>query len=390
MRGPVSPREYIAQALALAGEYSWAVQIFSIVLATLIAGAVARRFVRYLHRRATGTSNVLDDAFAEALIGPTRGLIWVIGLSFAAHVAGEQTDAAIFDAVGPVRDVAAVAMLTWFLMRFVRAYEGQYVAAQQAAGRNPDITFVAAIGKLVRASIGITAALIVLQALGFPITSLLAFGGMGGIAVGLAARDLVANIFGGVTIYLDRPFAVGDWIRSPDQEIEGTVEEIGWRRTLIRTFDKRPLYVPNAVFTTISVENPSRMLNRRIYETIGVRYDDVERLPAILADVRDYLQHSPDIDQSVTLMVNFNEFGASSLDFFIYCFTRTVVWTEFHAVKEAVLLRISEIITSHGAEVAFPTRTLHHMPPPEPPPFATGSSASRTDSAAAATSSNRS
>ena len=89
-----------------------------------------------------------------------------------------------------------------------------------------------------------------------------------------AAKDLLANFFGGLTIYLDRPFAVGDWIRSPDREIEGTVERIGWRLTLIRTFDKRPLYIPNAVFTTIAVENPSRMHNRRIYETIGIRYDD--------------------------------------------------------------------------------------------------------------------
>ena len=157
------------------------------------------------------------------------------------------------------------------------------------------------------------------------LAGLLAFGGMGGIAVGLAARDLLANVFGGITIYLDRPFAVGDWIRSPDQDIEGTVEEVGWRRTLIRTFDKRPLYVPNAVFTTIAIENPSRMLNRRIKETIGIRYDDVSRVRAILDDVREYLQTSPLIDQSVTLMVNFDSFGPSSLDFFIYCFTRTVV-----------------------------------------------------------------
>jgi len=160
-------------------------------------------------------------------------------------------------------------------------------------------------------------------------------------------------------VYLDRPFAVGDWIRSPDRDIEGTVEEIGWRRTVIRTFDLRPLYVPNAVFTTISVENPSRMLNRRIHEKIGVRYDDVAQIPGILNEVRTYLEESPDIDQSRTLMVNFNEFGASSLEFFIYTFTRTRVWAEYHMVKEKVLLDIAAIIARHGAEVAFPTTTVH-------------------------------
>ena len=347
----------------LVSDYAWALQIFGVVLTALVLGAVARRFVLHLHERTKATRNLLDDALIEALIGPTRGLIWIIGVAWAAHIAGQETDAAIFDALPALRDVFIVGMLTWFLTRFVRSYQDLYVRDQDEHGGEIDRTFVHAVGKLLRAAIFITAALVMLQTLGISIAGLLAFGGMGGIAVGLAARDLLANIFGGVTIYLDRPFAVGDWIRSPDQEIEGTVEEIGWRRTLIRTFDKRPLYVPNAVFTTISVENPSRMLNRRIKETIGVRYDDVSRVPAILADVRQYLQTSPLIDQSVTLMVNFDSFGPSSLDFFIYCFTRTVVWTEFHMVKEEVLLHIAGIIAGHGAEIAFPTRTLHHVPP---------------------------
>ena len=131
-------------------------------------------------------------------------------------------------------------------------------------------------------------------------------------------------------IYLDRPFVVGDWIRSPDQEIEGTVEQIGWRQTRIRTFDKRPLYVPNSAFTHISVENPSRMLNRRIKETIGVRYDDASKLTLIIEDVKRLLNEHPDIDQNQVIIVNFNSFGPSSLDFFIYTFTRTIDWVTFH------------------------------------------------------------
>ena len=340
-------------------EYAWIVQVFGIVLVTLIVGSIARRFVLRVIERARATHNRLDDALFDSLMGPTRGLVWVIGISFAAHITSRETEAAIFDAVPALRDVGIVAVLTWFCLRFVRSYENHYVAEQEESGQAVDLTFVQAIGKLVRAAVFITSALVVLQTMGINIAGLLAFGGMGGIAVGLAAQDLIANVFGGVTIYLDRPFAVGDWVRSPDQEIEGTVEDIGWRRTMIRTFDKRPLYVPNSVFTTISVENPSRMLNRRIKETIGLRYDDIARVPEILADIREYLHTSDEIDQSVTLMVNFNSFGGSSLDFFVYCFTRTVVWTEYHEVKERVLLKISDIIAHHGAEIAFPTRTLH-------------------------------
>ena len=349
----------VRSAVSPEGEFAWALQVFGVVLATLIGGAVARRLVVHLIGRTKATSNVFDDVLFHALLGPTRGVIWIVGISFAAHIVAQRSGAAIFDAVPALRGSGVIGMLTWFVLRFVRGYERFYIEDQKQRGVDVDWTFVQAIGKLVRAAVFITATLLILQNLGINITGLLAFGGMGGIAVGLAARDLLANVFGGLTIYLDRPFSVGDWIRSPDQEIEGTVEEIGWRRTLIRTFDARPLYVPNAAFTTISVENPSRMLNRRIYETIGVRYDDIRHVRGILNDVRDYLRSSPQIEPSRTLMVNFNQFGASSLDFFIYCFTKTVVWTEYHVVKEEVLLKIADIIAQHGAEVAFPTCTLH-------------------------------
>jgi len=159
-------------------------------------------------------------------------------------------------------------------------------------------------------------------------------------------------------MYLDRPFTVGEWIRSNDKNIEGTVENIGWRQTRIRTFDQRPLYVPNATFAQISVENPSRMLNRRIYETIGVRYEDAARLPEIINRVRAMLEDHADIDLGKTLIVNFNTYNASSLDFFVYTFTKTTNWVEYHKIKQDVLLKILNIIHELGGDVAFPTTTI--------------------------------
>ena len=159
-------------------------------------------------------------------------------------------------------------------------------------------------------------------------------------------------------IYMDRPFKVGDWIRSPDKNIEGVVEDIGWRLTRIRTFDKRPLYVPNATFTNISVENPSRMSNRRIYETVGVRYCDIDTLALILEDVRTMLAEHEAIDHRQTLMVNFNKMAESSLEFFVYTFTKTTNWERFHQIKEDVLFKVAKIIEQHDAQVAFPTSTV--------------------------------
>nr|WP_275450589.1 mechanosensitive ion channel family protein [Nitrospina gracilis] len=167
------------------------------------------------------------------------------------------------------------------------------------------------------------------------------------------------NFFGGLMIYLDRPFVVGEWVRSPDREIEGVVEHIGWRLTRIRTFDKRPLYVPNAVFASITVENPSRMENRRLHETIGIRYDDVSKMGTIVEKVKTMLENHPEIDTGRTLMVNFDKFAASSLDFFIYAFTKTTDWEHYHEIKQDILLKIINIIEKEDAEVAFPTSTIH-------------------------------
>ncbi len=343
----------------LGSDITWMTQAFVVVLITLVLGSIVRRILRRLARRAHDSENVLDDIILEALTGPSRALVWVVGISFAADIVGAETDNVIFTAVDQLRNVGIILVMMWFAVRFTHGYEQRYIEIRVDRGEEVDVTLVHGMGKLLRAAVFITTALIIMQTIGINIAGLLAFGGVGGIAVGLAARDLLANVFGGLTLYTERPFAVGDWIRSPDREIEGTVEEIGWRRTAIRTFDKRVLYVPNAVFTTIAVENPSRMTHRRIKETIGVRYDDMSKVPAILEDVRKYLNENPDIDQSVTLMVNLNEFGASSVNFFIYTFTRTTVWTEYHEVKERVMLAISDIVEKHGAEIAFPTTTIH-------------------------------
>jgi MscS family membrane protein len=245
------------------------------------------------------------------------------------------------------------------LVRFIQRIEDNIIKRSEQEEIAYDRTTVDAIGKLLRISVIITAFLVALQSLGYSVSGVLAFGGIGGLVVGFAAKDLLSNFFGGLMIYLDRPFSVGDWIRSPDQEIEGTVEKIGWRLTQIRTFDKRPLYVPNSVFTTIAVENPSRMTNRRIFETIGIRYADVGKIARIVEDVKRMLEEHDEIDANQTLMVNFNKFASSSMDFFIYAFTKTTNWVKFHEVKQDVLLKTINIIEGHGAECAFPTSTVH-------------------------------
>lgn len=348
--------------------------IFTVVFVTGLLSHVAGKVMQKLEIQVSKTSNLWDDTLLNAANRPVKLFIWVMGLSLAGELAEMYAESDNFSLIDPIRQIGVIYALSWFIVRFIAQAEKIVVSAEKM--KQPmDHTTVSAIGKLLRASVIITSVLVVLQTLGYSVSGVLAFGGIGGIAVGFAAKDLLANFFGGLMVYLDRPFSVGDWVRSPEKNIEGTVEHIGWRTTRILTFEKRPIYVPNSTFTNITVENPSRMSHRRIYETIGIRYDDANRVSSILAKVRQMLEVHDEIDETQTLIVNFNAFGPSSLDFFVYTFTKTTNWIRYHEVKQDVLLKIMGIIRDEGAEIAYPTQTLHHISglpdgKPEVPQFA--------------------
>lgn len=336
----------------------WILFLFAIVFVTLLLNLIVRKAFKFLLVRAEKTHNLWDDALVIALKAPMQWAIWLFGINMAAMFTAEVNDLGWSGNLTLINKAATVVVIAWVLLRLISRVEENIITPEYMT-KPMDKTTATAIRKLLHASIVITSGLVILQSFGISISGVLAFGGIGGLAIGFAAQDLLANFFGAIMIYLDKPFSVGDWVRSPDREIEGTVEDIGWRRTVIRTFDKRPLYVPNSVFTKIAVENPSRMSNRRIYETIGVRYDDVDRVAGIIDSVRTMLKTHNEIDPKQTLIVNLNTFGPSSLDFFVYTFTKTTDWVRYHEIKQDVLLKIENIVAESGADIAFPTQTIH-------------------------------
>ena len=343
----------------LTGEqYLWVFELFLIVLVALSLGFFLNRLIDKLELQAARSKSIWDDALIEACRRPAIWLIWILGVNFAASIAAQKMDSPLQGLIDPINRLALIFLGSLFVVRFIKRAERNLLHPDYMS-KPIDETTVRAVGKLLRATVIITAVLIGMQLFGYSISGLLAFGGIGGIAMGFAAKDLLANFFGGLMIYLDRPFSVGEWIRSPDQEIEGTVEDIGWRLTRIRTFDMRPLYIPNAVFANISVENPSRMSNRRINETLGIRYEDIHSMDSIVAAVTAMLLAHPDIDAKQTMIVNFNKFNASSVDFIVYTFTKTTDWIDFHKIKQDVLLRVASIVADHDAEIAYPTSTIH-------------------------------
>ena len=341
----------------------WDNSVIFITLASLVAWVVWRFVYNHLSNISEKTKFHWDDLILHALKTPISTLIWCWPATISLGLLLDDNIQSKFSWLATSKKLMLAAVFIWILIRLAINIE-QYLLQDKSR----DETTIQAASKVARLIILTIGLLTVMQTLGVSLRGLLTFGGVGGLIVGLAAKDLLSNFFGGLMIYVDRPFKVGEWIRSPDREIEGTVERIGWRMTIIRTFDKRPLYVPNSVFSNIIVENPSRMKNRRIYETIGLRYQDADKMATIVAQVREMLENHEDIDAQQTLIVNFNAFGASSLDFFIYTFTETINWVRYHEVKQDVMLKVMDIIHQNGADIAYPTRTLM-IEPKEAPLF---------------------
>ncbi|MDS4035421.1 mechanosensitive ion channel family protein [Citrobacter amalonaticus] len=319
----------------------------TVILSSVFSLILMNVFFRHAHKRKKGFVFHTAQFLIYALIIGTLGRIANTVIS---HYNISAVSSSIIDFVCTSL-IALILTIKLFLVI------NQFEKSQIKKGR--DVTSARILSRIIKITLIVVIILLYGEHFGMSLSGLLTFGGIGGITVGMAGKDILSNFFSGIMLYFDRPFSIGDWVRSPDRNIEGTVAEIGWRMTKITTFDHRPLYVPNSVFSSISVENPGRMSNRRINTVVGLRYEDASKVGTIVNAIRQMLQTHADIDQQQTLLVYFNGFGDSSLNIMVYCFTRTTVWEEWLAVQQQVYLNIIDIVQSHGADFAFPSQTLY-------------------------------
>ena len=194
---------------------------------------------------------------------------------------------------------------------------------------NEKITLITFLDRIFTLFIILITILVLMSTFGVPATSLGALVGGAGIGIGFGTQKISQNIFSGFMLFFTRPFAEGDWICIKNSTIEGTVENIGWYQTRIRTFSRRPLFIPNSIFATTEIENPGRMYNRRIKCLISLRHEDIAILDTITKKVRHLLLTHPDIDQKQVILVHFKEWDSSSVNMQVYCFTKTVGWEEW-------------------------------------------------------------
>ena len=330
-----------------------------VIVASFIVRVVVRYFVdRWLKKLAERTATEADDRILQAFRRPAFFLVYIVGFYLALGVLTLPIDpidlprfiTALFTSLLIVDAgwflYSATDILALYLKRFTAGTESKL-----------DDQLVPIVRKGCRLVIVLLALLMIIQNLGYSVSSLLAGLGLGGLAFALAAKDSLANMFGSVTIFTDRPFQVGDWIKVPGAE--GTVEDVGLRSTRIRTFAKTLISIPNAKLAGNTIENMDARPVRRVKMTVGVTYETkADQMKKAVEAIREILRGHPGVDQGYWL-VYFTDFGASSLDIFVYYFTKSKVWAEYLEVRQDVNLLIMTKLEDLGLEIAFPTQTVY-------------------------------
>ncbi|WP_051920694.1 mechanosensitive ion channel family protein [Thermodesulfobacterium hydrogeniphilum] len=316
---------------------------------------------RVVERFVKKTSTEIDDIILQIISKPLTFLFIIGGIFFALLILGIE-----HIIISKILKTLFIFVFAWILYNAVIISESYIYSFAEKFGKEISQEIGSFFIKLCKIFIIGLATLSILQDWGINVSAVIASLGLGGLAFALAAKDTVANLFGGLTVLIDKTMKIGDWIKIGD--MEGIVEDIGLRTTKIRSFEKSLITIPNQMLANQFLENFSKRNVRRIKMIIGVTYDTTrEQMVKILEEIRNMLKNHPKIAKDQLLMVYFTDFGDSSLNIFIYCFTNTAVWEEYLAIKEDVNLKIMEIIERNGASFAFPSTSIYVEKLPELP-----------------------
>ena len=324
--------------------------LFTLLFRNFLAAIILKPLKTIAKRTKTKTDDKLIDVIEE----PLKLTIVLLG----AYIATLWLPFTSFDRVVDLFIKSFVTFLIfWILYRIVNTFSNLFNFFSSKFGKelNKDIQIF--ITKSMRLLIVVLGIMAILQEWGINVSAFVASLGLGGLAFALAAKDTVANLFGSLVIFTDRPFKIGDWIETPG--VEGMIEEIGIRSTKIRTFAQALVSMPNATLANTPITNWSRMGKRRVKTRLGLTYNTtVEQMQEIIHGIKIMLKTHPDIHQE-TILVSFDEFENSSLSIFLYFFTTTTVWLEYLNVREDVNFKIMQIVSKNGAQFAFPSQSLY-------------------------------
>jgi len=321
----------------------------------VLRGLFARIVLATIRGWAKRTQTSLDDLIIEAVAPSLKLLVVTLGVFVAGqYLALEGLGGLII--ANLVRTLVAVAFF-WALYNITKPMTLVFKKLEVILTREMVDWLITAT----RIGVVLLGLATVLQVWGIQVAPLIAGLGLFGVAVALGAQDLFKNLLAGLSILVEKRFGVGDWVKV-DGVVEGTVEQIGFRSTRVRRFDKAPVYVPNTEFADGAVTNFSAMTHRRIYWKIGIEYRATkEQLQQVRNGIEAYVLGSDEFAKppEVPLFVRIDAFNDSSIDVMLYCFTRTIVWGEWLEAKERLALAIKDIVEGAGTGFAFPSTSIY-------------------------------
>ena len=321
----------------------------------VLRGLLARFIIGSLRVVVKRTAWEFDDLALEAIAPPMRAVPVVLGLFVAIYYL--ELEGKTHEIATDITRTMITMVLFWALYRGIGPLSRLFRSLETIISQE----FVEWIVKTLKVVVIVVGAATILQLWGIQIGPIIAGAGLFGVAVALGAQDLFKNLIAGILILGERRFRHGDWVRV-EGLVEGTVESIGFRSTVVRRFDKAPVMVPNAQLSDTAVINFSQMIYRRIYWHIGVEYStSIEQLRQIRDGIDDYISNHDDFvpPEQASKFVRIDRFNDSSIDILVYCFTKTTKWGEWLIVKEELAFKIMEIVHEAGTGFAFPSTSLY-------------------------------
>jgi len=325
--------------------------IFLIFL--IFRGIISKLIIKKLDNIAKRTSNKLDDTFVKAMEGPARFLPIVIGFFIASYyMTFSEESRAVVDTIN--RTLITI-LIFWVIHQIIEPISYILSGLDKVLTRE----LIGWIIKSLKILIFILGLAAVLELWGIKIGPIIAGLGLFGVAVALGAQDLFKNLISGILVLVEKRFKIGDWILV-EGIIEGIVEKIGFRSTVIRKFDKSIAIIPNFQFAENAVINISQTTNWIISWTINLQYDStIDQLKTIRNEIEDYIKKNEDYKPELGYAVRVDQFSESSIDMYIRCFTKTDDWDEWLAVKERLAIQIKQIVEKNKASFAFPSQSIY-------------------------------
>ena len=325
--------------------------IFLIFL--LFRGFISKIIINRLKKIAKKTTNKLDDTFVQAMEGPARFFPIVIGFFIASYYLEFSPESQSF--IDNVNKSLITILIFWLIHQFIQPVSYLLGGLEKLLTKE----LIGWIVKAFKILIIILGAAAVLELWGIKIGPIIAGLGLFGVAVALGAQDLFKNLISGILVLVEKRFKVGDWIIVEDI-IEGIVEGIGFRSTVVRKFDKSIAIIPNFQFAENAVINISQTTNWLISWVITLQYNTtVEQLKKIRDEIEKYVTTHKDFKTTLGHAVRVDKFSDSSIDMYIRCFTVTDDWNEWLAVKERLAIEIKQIVEKNDASFAFPSQSIY-------------------------------